>query len=100
MRIINTVAMALLMFAMLMVGSTDAFGQLPQVGEAPVDGVEPRIVVDSEAPVDGVEPRIVVDGEVPVDGVEPRIVVDGEAPVDGVESHTDGDAPDPPVFGD
>ena len=80
MRIINTVAMALLMFAMLMVGSTDAFGQDPQEGE--VSGEEhtnPRIVVDSA--VSGEEhtnPRIVVDGEAPVEGD-----VDSEAPGNG-----------------
>jgi hypothetical protein len=86
MKIISTIAMALLVFAMLIMGSTDAFAQVPEAVEAPVDDVEPRIVVDSEKPVDGVEPRIVVDGEAPVDGD-----VDSEAPDDG---DVDSEAPD------
>jgi hypothetical protein len=80
MKITSTVAAAVLMFVILMVGSSDAFGQLTQEGEASDDEhTNPRIVVDSA--VSGEEhtnPRIVVDGEAPDDDD-----VDSEAPDDG-----------------
>ena len=75
MNIISTIATALLMFAMLMVGSTDAFGQVTQEVEASdEEHTNPRIVVDSEAetPVDDD-----ADSEAPADDD-----VDSEAPDD------------------
>jgi len=78
------------MFAMLMVGSTDAFGQVTQEVEASdEEHTNPRIVVDSA--VSGEEhtnPRIVVDSEAetPVDDD-----ADSEAPAD---DDVDSEAPD------
>jgi hypothetical protein len=89
MKIIST--MAILMFAMLMVGSTDAFAQVPEAEEAPVDSVEPRVSVDGDKPIDSVEPRVSVDGDKPIDSVEPRVSVDGDEPADSVD---DSEAPD------
>jgi len=63
------------MLAMLMVGSTDAFAQVPEAQEAPIDSVEPRVAVDGDTPIDSVEPRVAVDGDEPADSVE-----DSEAP--------------------
>ena len=84
MNIISTIATALLMFVMLMVGSTDAFGQVTQEVEvSDEEHTNPRIVVDGE---EHTNPRIVVDGDAPDDGD-----VDSEAPDDG---DVDSEAPD------
>ena len=76
MNILSTIATALLVFAMLIAGSTDAFAQERDVPDHELDS--PRIVVDGEAPGEELDsPRIVVDGDAPDEDA------DSEAPDNG-----------------
>jgi hypothetical protein len=85
MNIISTIATALLVFAMLIAGSTDAFAQERDVPDLEQDS--PRIVVDDEAPGDELDsPRIVVDGDATADDG-----ADSEAPDD---DDADSEGPD------
>jgi len=85
MNILSTIATALLVFAMLIAGSTDAFAQERDVPDLQLDS--PRIVVDGEAPGEELDsPRIVVDGDAPdedADSEAPDEDADSEAPDNG-----------------
>ena len=76
MNILSTIATALLVFAMLIAGSTNAFAQESDVPDQQLDS--PRIVVDGDAPGEELDsPRIVVDGDAPDEDA------DSEAPDNG-----------------
>ena len=79
MNILSTIATALLVFAMLIAGSTDAFAQERDVPDQELDS--PRIVVDDEAPGEELDsPRIVVDGDATDDDATDDDDADSEAP--------------------
>ena len=83
MKIMSTIAMALLIFAMPMVGSNIAFGQdAEELEMSDEQHTNPRIVVDGE---EHTNPRIVVDGE----AAEPD--ADSEAPDDADSDESDNE---------